>query len=103
MRWHTTSYAVDERGIHWQSGLVRKKSTTVPLGRIQGLDRVAGPVQRLFGVVAVNVQTAGGGAKGEIVLEALGPKRSSGCARRCARAARRSPTPRRRAGCRSGG
>ena len=73
VRWRTTSYAVDERGIHWQSGLVRKKSTTVPLGRIQGLDTVAGPVQRLFGVVAVNVQTAGGGAKGEIVLEALGP------------------------------
>jgi len=73
VRWRSTSYAVDDRGIHWQSGLVRKKSTTVPLGRIQGLDTVAGPVQRLFGVVAVNVQTAGGGAKGEIVLEALGP------------------------------
>jgi len=73
VRWRSTSYAVDERGIHWQSGMLRKKSTTVPLGRIQGLDTVAGPVQRLFGVVAVNVQTAGGGAKGEIVLDALGP------------------------------
>ena len=74
VRWRSTSYAVDERGIHWQSGVVRKQSTTVPLSRIQGLDTVAGPVQRLFGVVAVNVQTAGGGAKGEIVLEALGPE-----------------------------
>lgn len=73
VRWRNTTYTVDERGIHWQSGLLRKKSTTVPLGRIQGLDTVAGPVQRLFGVVAVSVQTAGGGAKGEIVLEALGP------------------------------
>ena len=74
VRWRSTSYAVDERGIHWQTGLLRKKSTTVPLSRIQGLDTVAGPVQRLFGVVAVNVQSAGGGAKGEIVLEALGPE-----------------------------
>ena len=74
VRWRSTSYAVDERGVHWQSGVVRKQSTTVPLSRIQGLDTVAGPVQRLFGVVAVNVQTAGGGAKGEIVLEALGPE-----------------------------
>jgi putative membrane protein len=73
VRWRSTSYSVDERGIHWQSGLLRKKSTTVPLSRIQGLDTVAGPVQRLFGVVAVNVQSAGGGAKGEIVLDALGP------------------------------
>jgi putative membrane protein len=72
MRWRSTSYAVDERGVHWQSGIVRKKQTTVPLDRIQGLDTVAGPVQRLFGVVAVHVQTAGGGAKGEVVLDAVG-------------------------------
>jgi putative membrane protein len=72
MRWRSTSYAVDEHGVHWQSGIVRKKQTTVPLDRIQGLDTVAGPVQRLFGVVAVHVQTAGGGAKGEVVLEAVG-------------------------------
>ena len=60
--------------MHWQSGFVRRKETTVPLNRIQGLDTVAGPVQRLFGVVAVHVQTAGGGAKGEIVLDAVGPE-----------------------------
>jgi putative membrane protein len=72
VRWLSTSYAVDDRGVHWQSGIVRRKATTVPLSRIQGLDTVSGPVQRLFGVVAVHVQTAGGGAKGEIVLEALG-------------------------------
>ena len=35
---------------------------------------MAGPVQRLFGVVALHVQSAGGGSKGEIVLEALGPE-----------------------------
>src|SRR3954471_9465296 len=72
VRWMSTSYAVDERGVHWRSGVVSKKSTTVPLSRIQGLDTVAGPVQRLFGVVALHVQSAGGGSKGEIVLEALG-------------------------------
>ena len=72
MRWRSTSYAVDEHGVHWQSGIVRKKQTTVPLDRIQGLDTVAGPVQRLFGVVAVHVQTAGGGAKGDVVLDAVG-------------------------------
>ena len=34
---------------------------------------MAGPVQRVFGVVALHVQSAGGGKKGEIVLEAVGP------------------------------
>jgi putative membrane protein len=73
LRWRSTSYAVDEDGVHWETGIVRRKHTTVPLNRVQGLDTVAGPVQRLFGVVALSVQTAGGGAKGEIVLDAVGP------------------------------
>ncbi len=73
MRWRSTSYAVDERGVHYKTGIVSTKATTVPLNRIQGLDTVAGPVQRLFGVVALHVQSAGGGKKGEIVLEAVGP------------------------------
>jgi putative membrane protein len=74
VRWITTSYSVDEGGVHWRTGFLRRKETAVPLSRVQGLDTVAGPVQRLFGVVAVHVQTAGGGAKGEIVLEAVGPE-----------------------------
>src|SRR4051794_18404632 len=73
VRWMSTRYAVDERGVHWRSGILRTKATTVPLSRVQGLDTVAGPVQRLFGVVALHVQSAGGGAKGEIVLDAVGP------------------------------
>jgi putative membrane protein len=73
VRWRTTSYAVDERGVHFQTGIINTKATTVPLSRIQGLDTVSGPVQRLFGVVALHVQSAGGGKKGEIVLEAVGP------------------------------
>ena len=59
--------------MHFKTGIVSTKQTTVPLSRIQGLDTVAGPVQRLFGVVALHVQSAGGGSKGEIVLEAVGP------------------------------
>jgi putative membrane protein len=72
LRWRSTSYRVDEQGVHFKTGIVNTKQTTVPLSRIQGLDTVAGPVQRLFGVVALHVQSAGGGSKGEIVLEAVG-------------------------------
>jgi putative membrane protein len=43
----------------------------VPLARVQAIDTVHGPVQRLFGIRGVHVQTAGGGKAGEITLPAL--------------------------------
>jgi putative membrane protein len=73
MRWRSTTYGVDEQGVHLKTGILSTKAVTVPLSRIQGLDTVAGPVQRLFGVVALHVQSAGGGAQGEIVLDAVTP------------------------------
>ena len=45
--------------------------TSIPLGRIQAIDAIQGPIQRLFGVQALHVQTAGGGSEGEIVLRAV--------------------------------
>jgi putative membrane protein len=71
-RWWTTTWWVTPESIHHKSGLVGLKETDVPLTRIQSLDLEQGPVQRLFGVYAAHVQTGGGGAKGEIVLEAVG-------------------------------
>ena len=72
VRWRTTTWWVTPDVIHRKSGLVGIKETDVPLTRIQSLDLEQGPVQRLFGVRAVHVQTGGGGAKGEIALEAVG-------------------------------
>jgi putative membrane protein len=71
-RWYTTTWRVSADGIHHRRGVVSIKETDIPLGRIQSLDLEQGPVQRLFGVQALHVQTGGGGARGEIVLEALG-------------------------------
>jgi putative membrane protein len=72
VRWRTTTWWVTPEAVHRKSGLVGIKETDVPLTRIQSLDLEQGPVQRLFGVYAVHVQTGGGGAKGEIALEAVG-------------------------------
>ena len=71
-RWRTTTWWVADEAIHHKSGFVSLKETDVPLARIQSLDLEQGPVQRLFGVYSAHVQTGGGGAKGEIVLEAVG-------------------------------
>ena len=72
LRWRTTRWWVTEEGIHHRRGLFAIKETDVPLARVQSLDLEQGPVQRMFGVQAVHVQTGGGGARGEIVLEAVG-------------------------------
>ena len=53
------------------AAILSPDETAVPLGRIGALDSSQGPVQRLFGVLQLHVQTAGGGSEGEIVLRAL--------------------------------
>lgn len=72
VRWLTTRWWVaDDGGIHFRSGLIWTKATGIPLSRIQSLDVERGPVQRLFGVQMLHVQTGGGGKRGEIVLGAV--------------------------------
>jgi putative membrane protein len=73
VKWSTTRYGIDERAIHHRTGLIKVQDTDVPLARVEALDVQQGPLQRLFGVQAVHVQTGGGGKGGEIVLPALGP------------------------------
>lgn len=70
-RWDNTRWWVTADGIHRRSGLLNTKQTDIPFARIQALDLEQGVVQRWFGVQSVHVQTGGGGAEGEIVLEAI--------------------------------
>lgn len=70
-RWQATSYRVDGRALHFRSGVFSPDETVVPLERIQAVDTIAGPIQRLFGVTGLHVQTPGGGKDGDVVLSAL--------------------------------
>lgn len=72
-RWRRTAYWVSDDALHLRSGVFNPDERVVPLARVTGFDEVRGPVQRLFGVEALHVQTAGGGAQGEIVLSAVSP------------------------------
>jgi putative membrane protein len=75
VRWLTTRWWVaDDGGIQFRRGLIWTKATGVPLARVQSIDIERGPVQRLFGIQALHVQTGGGGKRGEIVLDAVGPE-----------------------------
>jgi putative membrane protein len=71
VRWMNTTYRVAGGALHFQRGVLSPDETTIPIARIQAIDATQGPIQRLFGVHELHVQTAGGGSGGEIVLRAV--------------------------------
>jgi len=71
--WRATSYQLASGALRLRRGVFSPDDTIVPVARIQAIDTVQGPVQRLFGALELHVQTPGGGADGEIVLTAVSP------------------------------
>jgi putative membrane protein len=71
VRWANTTYRVSGEALHFRRGVLSPDETTIPIARIQAIDAAQGPIQRLFGVHELHVQTAGGGSGGEIVLRAV--------------------------------
>lgn len=70
-RWRATTYRVTDQALHFRSGVFSPDETVVPLHRVQSVDTIAGPVQRLLGVSGLHVQTPGGGEGAEVELSAL--------------------------------
>jgi putative membrane protein len=73
-RWRSTRYWITDGALHFRSGVFSPDTIVVPIARITAVDEVQGPVQRLFGVLALDVQTAGGGSGGEVQLTAVSPE-----------------------------
>jgi putative membrane protein len=71
INWMTTRWFITEDSVRLRTGVLSEKITIVPFDRVQAIDTVRGPIQRLFGVVEANVQTAGGGKRAEISLKAI--------------------------------
>lgn len=71
VRWSTTTYHVAGEALHFRTGVLSPDETTVPIARIQAIDASQGPIQRVFGVHELHVQTAGGRSGGEITLRAV--------------------------------
>jgi putative membrane protein len=71
-RWATTRYAVADGVIAHRAGWLRVRRTHVPVERVEALDVHQGPIQRLYGVQSVDVQTGAAGKGGEIALPAVG-------------------------------
>jgi len=71
--WRTTTYRIASGELRHRRGLLSVKETAVPLARVQSVDTAQGVLQRALGVVALQVQTAGGSSGGEVVLPAITP------------------------------
>jgi putative membrane protein len=73
LRWRAETYEIADASIRHRHGVISPDETVVPLARVHSIDVAQGPIQRIFGVDELHVQTAGGGEKGEIVLRAVSP------------------------------
>ena len=62
LSWRATTYEVSGGAFHLRQGVIQKNERTIPLEHVQSVDTIQGIIQRLFGVVELRVETAGGGA-----------------------------------------
>jgi putative membrane protein len=62
LSWRATIYEVAGGVFRLRWGVVQKNERAIPLEHIQSVDTVQGIIQRLFNVVELRIETAGGGA-----------------------------------------
>ena len=62
LSWRATTYEVSGGAFRLRQGVLQKNERTIPLDHVQSVDTVQGVIQRLFDVVEVRIETAGGGA-----------------------------------------
>src|SRR5215218_7045023 len=61
LSWRATTYTVTANSFRLRQGVFQKSERTIPLDHVQSVDTVQGVIQRVFGVVEVRIETAGGG------------------------------------------
>ena len=68
--WRRFTYGIGAGEIVIESGLLHRSRRTIPFDRIQDVDFERGPLQRVFGLAKVRIET-GGAAKDEGMLDSL--------------------------------
>ena len=61
LSWRATRYWTTGGAFHLRQGVLQRNERTIPLEHVQSVDTVQGIIQRLFQVVEVRIETAGGG------------------------------------------
>ncbi|WP_273853807.1 PH domain-containing protein [Guptibacillus spartinae] len=69
--WFFYTYHIENNELRIHQGFVFRKKRFIPRERIQSIDFSQGLIQRAFGLVKVQIETAGGGGEPEVVMSAL--------------------------------
>ncbi len=73
LSWRATTYRISGGAFHLKRGVLQKSERSLPLEHVQSVNTVQGIVQRVFGVVELRLEAAGGGGEPEVSLSALAP------------------------------
>ena len=71
LSWRATTYRISGGAFHLKRGVLQKSERSLPLEHVQSVNTVQGIVQRVFGVIGLRLEAAGGGGEPEISLSAL--------------------------------
>jgi putative membrane protein len=73
LSWLRYTYRLEQDELRIEYGIFVRKNRYIPIERIQSIDLSEGLLQRVFGLVQLKVETAGGsgGAEAEVVLSAI--------------------------------
>lgn len=74
--WLRYVYYVQDNELRLEYGVLVKKKRYISFDRIQTVQVSAGVIQRLFGLVKLQVETAGGDKKAELILPAVSRQRA---------------------------
>lgn len=67
VKWMRYTYRVEDDELRIEYGVLVRKRSFIPRHRIQVIDISSGILQRMFGLVSLNVQTAGGSTPGATI------------------------------------
>ncbi|AKJ00807.1 putative membrane protein [Archangium gephyra] len=70
-RYRTLVYEVDEEGITMRWGIFFRREVSLTYARIQDIHLTSNVVERWLGLARIQVQTASGSAKAEMIIEGL--------------------------------
>lgn len=71
LSWVTFYYKLEDGELYIQKGIFVKKKRYIQRQRVQSIDVKAGVLQRVFGMVGVDIETAGGTSEAEAHLSAI--------------------------------
>jgi len=69
--YNTLEYTIDNDAVRLKKGVFWRRRTSVPYGKITNVDITQGPVERLFGISQLHVQTAGSSGAQNVKAELI--------------------------------